>query len=200
MNKILTTLAILALASGTALAQRGEGSGKMRGMRGPDTMNDPSMRGREDRPGGPVSEEMRAQMRAERDAIRDIVGAIRVETDDSRKAELTGQLRTKLGSIADRMQAHQEERLAQAEERLSGLKERIEHAKANRDSLIEEEVQRLLSGERPGRPASFDDFPYAKGGMRGHGQGDGPGKMRGPRGPMPPPGDDMDDMPPPPEE
>ncbi len=199
MKKILMTLAVLALASGTALAQQGDGSGMKRGG-GPD--GDRGMRdaNREKR-GDPVSDEMRAQMRAERDAIRDILGAIRLETDDARKAELTGQLRTRLGTIADRMQEHQEARLAQAEERFNALKERIEQAKANRDTLIEEEVQRLLSGERPGRPATFDEFPYAKGGMRGPGKGDDrPG--RGPHGRMPPPPSEeaFDDMPPPSEE
>lgn len=215
MKKILMTLAALALAGGTALAQRGDGPGQMRGnanpadcdMTGPGPMAGKAMRGPENRGanrgkrGGPVSKEMRAQMRAERDAIRDLVGAIRLETDDTQKAELTSQLRTKLGEVADRMQAHQEERLAQAEERFTALKERIESARANRDRLIEEEIQRLLSGERPKRPAAFDDFPYAKGGLRGKGQSeDRPG--RGPHGfmPPPPPDEELADNPPPPDD
>ncbi|HRX07284.1 MAG TPA: hypothetical protein P5306_09400 [Kiritimatiellia bacterium] len=208
MNKTLTLIAIAALAAGTASAQHGgpppgcDGTGPMAGkaMRGPEDRGP----GREMR-GGPVSDEMRAEMRAEHQAIRDLVGAARVETDETRKAELVEQIRAKLGAVADRMQAHQEERLAQAEERFTALKERIEDARERRDEIIEDQIQRLLAGERPERPAAFDDFPYAKGGRaKGEGRPD-----RGPRGMRPPPpppeeplpGDIMpDDMPPPPEE
>ena len=137
-----------------------------------------------DRPHGPVDAEEREQMRADHEAIRDLAGAIRLETDPAKKAALTEQLREKLGVVADRMQAKQEQRLAQAEERLAGLKEKIEYGKTHRAELIEEQVQRILAGERPGRPAAFDKFPNAKGGMHGG---------------LPPPADDELAPPPPPE-
>ena len=201
MNKTLILIAIAALAAGTAYAQPGQGRGHMRGDRAAEdcdlsgggprvdkAMRGPDQRGpnREKR-GGPMSDEMRADMRAQHQAIRDLVGAARFESDDAKKAELVDQLRTKLGAIADRVQAHQKERLAQAEERLASLKDRIATTDAERDTLIDEQIQRLLAGERPGRPAAFDDFPYAKGGRRGR---------------LPPPSeDDMPDgMPPPAEE
>lgn len=117
----------------------------------------------------PVSAEMRNQMRDERMAVRQLVDAIRKEADDAKKAELTNQLRAKLGEIADRVQAHQEERLALAEGQFTELKKRIEESKANRDSLIEEEIEHLVSGERPSRPASFGSFPFARGGAHGKG-------------------------------
>ena len=211
MNKTLTLIAIAALAAGTASAQRGGGNPADCDGTGPGPMAGKAMRGPENRGpgrdarGGPVSDEMRAEMRAEHQAIRDLVGAARVETDETRKAELVEQIRAKLGAVADRMQAHQEERLAQAEERFTALKERIEDARERRDEIIEDQIQRLLAGERPERPAAFDDFPYAKGGrVNRDGRPD-----RGPRGMMPPPpppeeplpGDIMpDDIPPPPEE
>ncbi len=211
MNKTLTLIAIAALAAGTASAQRGGGNPADCDGTGPGPMAGKAMRGPENRGpgrdarGGPVSDEMRAEMRAEHQAIRDLVGAARVETDETRKAELVEQIRAKLGAVADRMQAHQEERLAQAEERFTALKERIEDARERRDEIIEDQIQRLLAGERPERPAAFDDFPYAKGGRANRdGRPD-----RGPRGMRPPPpppeephpGDIMpDDVPPPPEE
>ena len=101
--------------------------------------------------------------------------------DEAKKAEIVVRLRAKLGEVADLMQAKQEQRLAQAEERLGGLKERIEYAKAHREEMLDEQVQRVLSGERPQRPEAFKRFPHAKGGMGGPDFGPG------------------DDMPPPPE-
>ena len=170
MKKTLMILAVAALAAGAACAQPGDGRGKMRG----------------ERPGGPMSPEMREQMRAEHRAIRELGNAARAETDEAKQAELVAQLRAKLGEVADRMQAHQEERLAQAEERLSGLKERVADGKANRDARIEEQIQRILSGERPPVPDAFKQRPYAKGAKNAwRGPGDGLGL--GPCGDPPPP-------------
>ena len=138
------------------------------------------------RPDGPMDPEMMEAMKANHKAIRELGEAARAETDPTKKEELVAQLRTKLGEVGDLMQKKWEERLAQAEERLAGLKAKIEESKTNRDALIEEQVQRILSGERPQRPERFNDFPNAKGGHRP---------------PPPPPGEEMDDdMPPPPEE
>ena len=203
MKKTLMILAIAALAAGTAFAQRGDGRGPMRDgsgpgdcdMTGPGPMAGKALRGDRERPGGPMSAEMKDQMRAEHRAIRDLGQAARAETDEAKKAELVAQLRAKLGEVADRMQAHQEERLAQAEERLADLKARIADGQANRDSRIEEQIQRILAGERPPRPAAFDRFPHAKGAQRGPGFGPGGGM------PPPPPPEDMpEDLLPPPEE
>ena len=179
MKKTLTMILLAALAAGTALAQEGDGPGKKRGGEPDDRGEWMAKRGG---PGGgkTMSPEMRDQMKATHEAIRDLAGAIRLETDEAQKAELTAQLRAKLGEVADRMQTVQAERLAQAEERLAALKQKIEEAKANRDARIEEQLQRILSGERPPRGDRFKDFPHAKGG-------------RGPRG-----GPGGDDMPPPP--
>jgi hypothetical protein len=199
MKTTLMMIAVAALAAGTALAQQGDGYGQKMQRDGKPARGQMDKRGGE-RPDGPMSEEMRAEMHAERDAIRDLVGAARLETDETKKAELVGQLRGKLSGIADRMQAHQEERLAQAEERFNALKERIEYARDHRDELIEEQLQRLLAGERPERPAAFKDFPFVKG-QRGEAEGeDRPGRPpRGNRPPPPPPGDDIpEDTPPPP--
>ncbi|MDD2239656.1 MAG: hypothetical protein PHO14_05825 [Kiritimatiellae bacterium] len=206
MKKPLILITIAALAAGAAYAQPGQRRGQMRDHRaaedcdltGPGPRAGNAMRGHDHRGhdqrnanrnkrGGPMSDELRKDIRAQHQAIRDLVGAARVETDDAKKAVLVEQLRTKLGAIADRVQAHQKERLAQAEERLTSLKERIAETDANRDTLIDEQIERLLAGERPGRPAAFADFPYAKGARRGR--------------KAPPCGDDMpEDMPPPPAE
>jgi hypothetical protein len=201
MQPMKTTLILTlaaALAAGTALAQHGDGYGQKQKRGGPDrerpgggrpAWSQMDNRGGE-RPGGPMSDEMREKMRAEHQVIRDLAGAIRIETDETRKADLTAQLRTRLGDVADRMQKHQEERLAQAAEHLAGLQERIEYAKTHRDELIEEQLQNILSGKGPQRPAAFDRFPHAKG---------GPGGPGGRRTPPPPPGEGPDDdLPPPP--
>lgn len=215
MKKTMLMIAIAALAAGSAFAQEGNNTeqGNPQGKKawnrsgGKQAWSQRDERGNSDRErggkqawsqdkrggqedsGGPMMDPaMREQMRADHKAIRELGDAARAETDAAKKAELVVQLRAKLVEVADRMQANQEKRLAQAEERLSGLKAKIEEAKANRATLIDEQVQRILSGERPQRPERFNDFPNAKGGRHG-----GPGGMA-------PAGEDMlDDAPPPAE-
>lgn len=196
MKKFTMMIAVAALAAGSAFAQEGDGS--PRGKKawkhndggGQQGWNQADKRGGKDRPGGPLDPAEMEQMRAEHEAIRDLAGAVRLEADPAQKAALIEQLRTKLGVVADLMQVKQEKRLAQAEERLAGLKEKIEYGKTHRAELIEEQVQRILSGERPQRPNRFKDFPNAK-----HGMPD-----RGPEGDMPPPPEDGEMPPPPPAE
>ena len=100
------------------------------------------------------------------------------------------------------MQATQEERLAQAEARLAGLKEKIAYAKENREKLLDEQVQRVLSGERPQRFDRFKDFPHAKGGRGGPAADMAPPPgAEEPGGLPPPPEMDMPgEAPPPPAE
>lgn len=203
MKKTMLMLAVAALAAGSACAQEGNPEnenpqGKAWGHKGGDRQGWGQMdkRGGKDRPGGPLDPAEMEQMRAEHEAIRDLAGAIRLETDPAKKAALVDQLRAKLGVVADLMQVKQEKRLAQAEERLAGLKEKIEYGKTHRAELVEEQVQRILSGERPKRPAAFDQFPNAKDGMMRGGHGDWSRDEM-----APPPGAEGDELaPPPPEE
>ena len=199
MKKTLMLMTVAALAAGIAGAQSagndnaGNPPGKAWGREGGRGGWNQADK-RTARPAGPVDAETMQKMRATHEEIRDLAGAARIETDEAKKAELVARLRAKLGEVADLMQAKQEQRLAQAEERLAGLKERIEYAKAHREEMLDEQVRRILSGERPARPEAFDRFPHAKGGM-GRGPGFGPG------GEMPPPPEEMpDDLPPPPME
>ena len=213
MKKTLMLMTVAALAAGAACAQNagddnaGSPPGKAWGREGGrGGWNQMDKRG--DRPAGPVDAETMQKMRAAHEEIRDLAGAARIETDEAKKAEIVARLRAKLGEVADLMQVKQEQRLAQAEERLAGLKDRIEYAKTHREEMLDEQVQRVLSGERPQRPDAFKQFPHAKGGqMRGdHGdwnrgemapppEAEGAGEM------APPPPEDMpEDMPPPPEE
>ena len=202
MKTYMMALMIAAVAAGTAFAEEGNddqeyrhgkawshGNGDQQGwgQRGDQDCEHGNQQGwnRQDRrggrPGGPLDPAEMEQMKADHKAIRELGEAARAVTNEAAKAEIIAQLRAKLGEVADRMQANQEKRLAQAEERIADLKAKIEDSKTNRDSLIEEQVQRVLKGERPGRPETFDRFPNAKGGMRGHGPAN-------------------DDMPPPPAE
>ena len=197
MKKTLMLMTVAALAAGGACAQNAGGenaghpSGKAWGREGGrGGWNQMDKRG--DRPAGPMDAETMQAMRAAHEEIRDLAGAARIETDAAKKAEIVARLRAKLGEIADLMQAKQEQRLAQANERLADLKERIEYAKAHREEMLDEQVQRVLSGERPQRPEAFNRFPHAKGGQRGPGFGPG--------GEMPPPEEMPDDLPPPPAE
>jgi len=197
MRKYMLMIAMAALVAGSAFAQEGEskpdcskGKAWNREDGGQDRWSQMDKRG--ERPHGPMDPEMMEQMRANHKAIKELGDAARAETDPAKKAEIVSQLRAKLGEVADLMQKKREERLTQAEGRLAELKAKIEDSKTNRDKLIEEQVERVLAGERPMRPEAFDRFPNAKGGMPGHGPDCGR---------MPPPPEDMpEDMPPPPAE
>lgn len=212
MKKTLMLMTVAALAAGVACAQSAGGdnagcpAGKPQGREG-GRGGWSQMEKRGDRPAGPMDAETMQQMRATHEEIRDLAGAARVETDATKKAEIVARLRAKLGEVADLMQVKQEQRLAQAEERLGGLKERIEYAKTHREEMLDEQVQRVLSGERPHRPDAFKQFPHAKGGMMMRGpdpEAGGPGFAPPPEGDdelAPPPPEDMpEDMPPPPTE
>ena len=191
MKKFMLMMAMVAIAAGTACAEEGDDGaqyqkGKARNKQawgqnddrgGQDRGDRMDKRGGKDHPGGPMDPAMMEQMKADHKEIKALGDAARSVTSESAKAEITAQLRAKLGEVADRMQAMQEKRLAQAEERLADLKAKMEDAKANRDALIEEQVQRVLKGERPQRPDRFKDFPNAK-----HGMPEG-----GPDGEVPPP-------------
>ena len=208
MKKTLMLMTVAALAAGVACAQSagddnaGCPAGKAQGREGGHGgWNQTDKRG--DRFNGPVDAETMQKMRAHHEEIRDLAGAARIETDEAKKAEIVARLRAKLGEVADLMQAKQEQRLAQAEERLGGLKERIEYAKTHRDEMLDEQVQRVLSGKRPQRPEAFKRFPHAKGGMGGpdFGPGDDMPPPEGADELAPPPPEDMPDgMPPPPAE
>ena len=197
MKKTLMLMTVAALAAGVACAQSAGGdnagcpAGKSRNREGGHGgWNQTDKRG--DRFNGPVDAETMQKMRATHEEIRDLAGAARIETDEAKKAEIVARLRAKLGEVADLMQVKQEQRLAQAEERLAGLKERIDYAKTHREEMLDEQVQRVLSGERPQRPEAFKRFPHAKGGMGG--------PDFGPGDDMPPPPEGADELAPPPED
>ena len=221
MKRYMMALMIAALAAGTAFAEEGDddqentrgkawshggddqpgwqnrdNGGDRDRERGGKQARNKDKRGGKDRPGGPMDPAMMEQMKADHKEIKALGEAARAVTNEAAKAEIVAQLRAKLGEVADRMQVMQEKRLAQAEEHLVALKAKIEDSKANRDKLIEEQVQRVLSGERPQHPDRFKDFPNAKHGMP---EGGPEGGMPPP--PPPPPGEEMPDgMPPPPAE
>ena len=209
MKKTLMLMTVAALAAGVACAQSAGGdnagcpAGKAQGREG-GRGGWSQMDKRGDRPAGPVDAETMQKMRAIHEEIRDLAGAARVETDETKKAEIVARLRAKLGEVVDLMQVKQEQRLAQAEERLAGLKERIEYAKTHREEMLDEQVQRVLSGEKPQRPDVFNQFPHAKDGMMRGGHGDwSRDEMAPPPGAeddelAPPPPEEMPDAPPPP--
>lgn len=209
MKKQMMMIAIAALVAGSAFAAEGEGGSQQQKGRswdrdsggkpawgqneergGQDRRGQMDKRGGDERGGGMMDPATMEQMRANHKAIRTLGEAARAETDEAKKAEIVAQIRVKLGEVADLMQTNQDKRLAQAEERFASLKAKIEASKAQRDSRIEEQVQRILSGERPERPDRFKEFPQAKGG-RGERGGHGGGMA-------PPPGEDMPENTPPP--
>lgn len=177
---IMTLLTAATFVAGIALAEEGQNhkwAGRKSQMR--EQKRDPaaceqatpiadqtSWRAeRSGRQGGPMSPEMSEQMRAEHRAIRELGRAAREETDPAKKEELVAQLRSKILEVGDRMQKHREERLSAAEGQLTRLQEQVRTAKRNRERRADEQVQRILSGERPTPSGASREHPKAK---RGH--------------------------------
>jgi len=169
MKKALLALMILAVSASVSFAgsddpgesRKGKQSWGERGGRGRHGMN----------------KEMRAKMKAMHKDIKQMGKAIRDETDEAKKAELTADLRVKLNEIADKMQATGEERLAKAEQRLEKLKSKIEESKTNREAMIDEKIERIIAGKGPKHQdtEAFRNHPFAKGGRGGPGPKDGSG-------------------------
>lgn len=127
----------------------------MKGHRGCPGMPPHEACGGEARHMGPTPEQ-----REEFAAFRALCKAVRGETDEAKKAEMVEELRAKLGKMADEQCERQKARLAAAEERIAEQKARldaqvealramIDDAEAHRAEWIDEQVECILSGERP---------------------------------------------------
>lgn len=170
MKKLFITLMIAAIAAGAAYADKEKG--KQDGNRKQDrAWGEMGNRGQMGRPDGPNRESMEL-MHAHFVIIRDLGERARAETDEAQKAELVAELRKELNITADLMEANQAKRLAKATARLEKLESRLEEAKANRDQMIEDRLQRILSGEGPG-PRGDGEGRRDRGGK---GRGDGEGR------------------------
>lgn len=122
------------------------------------------------------SPEQMEKMRAQHQELMKLGEAARNATDPAQKDALVAQIRTKLNEIADDMRADGQKRLEQAEKQLAKLKERMAEGEKNRDARIEEQLQRILSGE----PLKGPDGKRPEGALRKDGK-----KGEGKKGPKP---------------
>lgn len=149
----------------------------------------PGMAGKESCEGEPRHMGPTPEQREEFEAFRKLCKDVRSETDEAKKAELVEELRGKLGRMADEQCERQKARLADAEERIAEQKARldaqvealramIDDAETHRSEWIEEQLECILSGERPpmrrmyrgeGRPGRCGDGPAKEGCGRKHG-------------------------------
>jgi predicted RNase H-like nuclease (RuvC/YqgF family) len=166
MKKTLIALMILAVSAGASLAERGEeGKNWKRGGRD-----------------GGMRKEMKTEMRAQMKALKQMGQDIQAETDEAKKAEMTAELRAKVGELIDARAKKQEERLAKAEEKLAKLKSKVEEFKSNRDDMIDEKVDRFLSCKRSERGGDGEGWRSRDGKGRGDGKSRrGSGMGGGPR-------------------
>ena len=189
MKKTMIAFLTMALAACTVFAQQEgpapKGPPGQPGRNGPPGYGQPARGDDQTRPGEILSPEMQNQMRADQRAIAQLGEAARAATDPDEKAKVVEQLRAKLNEIANRVQTHHEERIAQAEKHLADLRDSFQEEKANRAGQIEEQIQRILSGEMHRQPP---DQPGRPGAPDGHGQP--------PLGGMPPPSQNPDARPP----
>lgn len=95
-----------------------------------------------------IREEQRARMKANFKEIQKLVAAARAETDPAKKSERIGQLREKLSEGADRMLAGFSQRLNRAEAEVEKMKQRLAEEVKNKDRKVDEQLQRLLAGEK----------------------------------------------------
>jgi hypothetical protein len=189
MKKKIVYACILSLVAGIAAAEEAKGAWWKRGadaegeqvaQQTPGTQGQqrPSRGGDRDRAGmmqrrrHQVSEEQREKIRAQFEEIRTLGEAARNEADPVKKKELVGQLRIKLTEGQQRMQAEFRKRIEKAEADLVKQRQRLDENEKNLPNRVEEQLQRILSGEGPQR------------GMGGKGpKGDGPRPGR--KGPPP---------------
>lgn len=94
-----------------------------------------------------IPEEQIERMREERDAIRSMAEAYRDETDPAKQEEIKKKLREHLADIADRMEQAHQRRLDTVREEVNRLEKRAEQARAQREQRIEDQLERILSGE-----------------------------------------------------
>lgn len=87
------------------------------------------------------------KMKAQHEALMKLGEAARNEIDPVKKEVLVNELRAKLTEIADRTLAAQRKRLERAESELPKLRERLANAEKNKEARIEEQLQKILSGE-----------------------------------------------------
>ena len=109
-----------------------------------------AMRGAGERQQMPLSPEQMAKMekmKAAHEELMKLGEAARSEADPVKKEALIAEIRAKLTAAADKMQAEMKKRLDQAEKELPKLKERMAEAEKNKATRIEEQVQRILSGQ-----------------------------------------------------
>ena len=99
-----------------------------------------------------ISEEQRAKMKANFQEMQKLVDAARAEADPAKKAVLVDQLRAKLTEGAERMHAGFNERLKRAEVEVEKMKQRLAEEVKNKDKKVEEQLRRLLAGEKFKRP------------------------------------------------
>jgi len=100
---------------------------------------------RQMRRGPQLTEEQRAEKKAEREAIQELAKAARNETDPVKKSELVEQLRAKVTERVEKM-------LAKFRKRLEQMNERLLEEESNKDQRIEQYVQDLLDGKKTKRP------------------------------------------------
>lgn len=98
------------------------------------------------------SHKLSPEQQENRQAIIKLGDAARVETDPVKKEELVGQLRVKLNDMFNNMHAMHQKRLEKATKELEQLKQRMTEAEQNREQRIDEQVQRILSGESFRKP------------------------------------------------
>jgi hypothetical protein len=106
-----------------------------------------------------LNEQQRAQMKAHFEAVQKLAEGVRNETDPAKKAEMTAALRAKLSESAERMQTEFRKRVEKAEADIVKMKKRLEDGEMNKDKRIDEQLQKLLSGEQPFRKG-FGDKPH----------------------------------------
>jgi hypothetical protein len=94
-----------------------------------------------------VKPEVVEKMKAHHEALMKLGEAARNETDPVKKEALVAELRAKVTEGMEKMLADQKKRLAQAEADLPKLRERLADAEKNKTARIDEQVQRILSGE-----------------------------------------------------
>lgn len=100
----------------------------------------------------PRDSQQMEKMKAQHEELRKLGEAARNETNPAEKEKRIDELRKKLTAVTDQILTEQKKRLDKAEKELIKQKARLAEAEQNKATRVEEQLQRILAGERIGRP------------------------------------------------
>jgi hypothetical protein len=108
----------------------------------------------------------KGELRDEAQALRQLVVAYHQSSDDGEKERLEGEIRAAVATFFDKRIEKHEQHLERMQERLAELSDKLDEKRNNRDQVIEDKVEKLLTA-----PEERSGWGEQGGRRRGKGRG-----------------------------